>query len=240
MNILNTGLLTLLNGGSSNAAISNAGTLDVAGGSFTVSAAWALAGTVSVEVGATLSLTTGSNNSGSLNILGTLTAGGTFTNSGSVNLSGAFTVTAGGSYTQTTGGSTTLNGGSLTAAALNLQGGILAGAGTITGDVTNAAEIDVGGVGSAGLLAIMGNYTQTAAGVLNLEVGGYGAGVGFDQLTVSGTATLGGTMNVSLLNGFVPMSGDAFALLTFASATGTSRAAPSTRRSWRRATTRWT
>ncbi len=28
-------------------------------------------------------------------------------------------------------------------------------------------------------------------------------------------------MNVSLLNGFVPMSGDAFALLTFASATGT-------------------
>ncbi len=161
------------------------------------------------------------NNAGSLDIMGTVTVAGAFANSGSLILSGTLTLTAGGSYTQTAGGSSILSGGTLTAATVNLQGGIVTGSGTITGNVTNAAEIDVGGAGAIGQLAIAGDYTQTAAGILNLEVGGYDAGSGFDQLTISGQATLDGTLNVSLLNGFVPMSGDAFSLLTFASATGT-------------------
>ena len=177
---------------------------------------------LTLQNGAALTTPGDFRNAGSLTIdAGSgLMVAGAFTNSGSVNLSGTLMLTANGGYTQTAG-SIILNGGVLTAATVDLQGGILAGSGTITGDVTNAAEIDVGGVGAIGQLAVVGNYTQTAPGILNLEIGGYGAGTGFDQLTISGQAALDGTLNVSLLDGFVPASGDAFALLTFASATGT-------------------
>ncbi|MEO8352621.1 MAG: hypothetical protein ABI680_12865, partial [Chthoniobacteraceae bacterium] len=43
----------------------------------------------------------------------------------------------------------------------------------------------------------------------------------FDQLTINGTATLDGTLDVSLLGGFAPLSGRQFPILTFDSATGT-------------------
>jgi hypothetical protein len=80
--------------------------------------------------------------------------------------------------------------------------------------------IEVGGSGAAGLLSISGNYTQTAAGVLDLGVGGANAGTDFDQLAVGGTATLGGTLNVSLINGFEPVPGDTFQVLTFGARSG--------------------
>ena len=83
------------------------------------------------------------------------------------------------------------------------------------GDLMNAAEVDSGGIGAAGTLTVTGNYTQTAAGVLNIEIGGYNAGTDFDQLNVQGNVSLGGTLNVTLLNGFVPNDGDAFQVLTY-------------------------
>ena len=46
-------------------------------------------------------------------------------------------------------------------------------------------------------------------------------GSGYDQLTVSGTATLGGTLNVSLLNGFTPELPDNYTVLTASSVSGT-------------------
>ena len=43
-----------------------------------------------------------------------------------------------------------------------------------------------------------------------------GSGVtGFDQLNITGAATLAGTLNVSLLGGFTPEVGDAFDIITF-------------------------
>ena len=47
-----------------------------------------------------------------------------------------------------------------------------------------------------------------------------GAGVGYDQLAVTGTASLGGTINISTINGYVPTVGTSFQVLTFASKTG--------------------
>jgi hypothetical protein len=40
------------------------------------------------------------------------------------------------------------------------------------------------------------------------------------QLVITGSASLGGTLNVSLLNGFVPTTGSTFPVLTFASRSG--------------------
>jgi hypothetical protein len=71
------------------------------------------------------------------------------------------------------------------------------------------------------------NITGTFAnpGSLNIEIGGTGgAGVnpnGHDQLLVSGAATMGGTLNVTLTNAFTPVSGNSFLILDAASLTGT-------------------
>ena len=67
---------------------------------------------------------------------------------------------------------------------------------------------------------IRGNYTQTARGTLNIEIGGTMPGTGYDQLVVTGQVTLDGTLNVSLLGGFAPNIDDAFRVLLFGSGSG--------------------
>lgn len=116
------------------------------------------------------------------------------------------------------GGTWTFNGGNLTGA-INLQGGTLSGAGTISGNVINAATINVGG--TPGTLTISGTYTQTGSGVLNVQIGGTTAGSQYDRLAISGAASLAGTLNLSLINSFIPAVGNAFDVLTFGSRTGT-------------------
>ena len=73
-----------------------------------------------------------------------------------------------------------------------MNGGALTGSGTINANVTNGGQVIPGGTGAAGMLTINGNYTQTATGSLNIELGGTAAGSS-DQLAVSGTASLGGS-----------------------------------------------
>jgi hypothetical protein len=144
--------------------------------------------------------------------------GGDFLNAGSVTVFGTFLVS--GSYTQQ-GGMTLLNGASLSAGALvDIQGGILAGLGTVNADLRNAAEVDVGKPGIPGTLVVNGNYTQTADATLRVQIGGPNAGADFDQLMVTGQTTLDGTLAVELINGFVPQPGDRFAVLTFGTSSG--------------------
>jgi hypothetical protein len=46
-----------------------------------------------------------------------------------------------------------------------------------------------------------------------MEIGGTAPGTEYDQLQVSGTATLGGTLNITLIDGFRPAVGDVFQLI---------------------------
>jgi hypothetical protein len=145
---------------------------------------------------------------------------GDFSNAGALTVGVGSTFAPAGTYLQS-GGVTILDGGTLGAGVLvDLEGGILSGSGTIDARVQNAAEIDVGTAGAAGSINITGDYTQTPDGVLALKIGGYNAGSDFDQLNVAGTATLDGTLNVSLLNGFFPMDGDGFQVLTYGAVSG--------------------
>jgi hypothetical protein len=68
---------------------------------------------------------------------------------------------------------------------------------------------------------VTGDFTQTAAGVLYVQIGGLNAGVDYDQLAVAGRATLDGTLAVALVNGFVPSPGNTFTVMTFGSSAGT-------------------
>ncbi|MBV9467806.1 MAG: hypothetical protein JO316_07350 [Abitibacteriaceae bacterium] len=56
---------------------------------------------------------------------------------------------------------------------------------------------------------------QTSRGTLNVKLGGISAGTQFDQLEISGgSATLGGTLNVSLINGFHPAATTRFKIIS--------------------------
>lgn len=111
------------------------------------------------------------------------------------------------------GGVTNLGGGTLVAPNLNMQGGLLAGNGSITGNLFNGGVVAPGF--SAGGISVSGDYTQGATGTLQMQIGGTKPGTDFAQLSVGDTAQLDGTLAVSLINGFVPAAGDSFALLPY-------------------------
>lgn len=56
--------------------------------------------------------------------------------------------------------------------------------------------------------------------MLNLEIGGKTVVTEYDQLVVTGTATLNGTLNVTLINGFRPAVGDVFQIISSGAFTG--------------------
>jgi len=119
-----------------------------------------------------------------------------------------------------TGGMINLNGGNLTFTnEAVFGGGSVVGTGTISGNVRNNGATFAPGF-SPGKITVSGNYTQGANGILTLEIGGAAPGTQYDQLQVSGTAALAGTLNVSAINGFQPAQGDTFQLLAGGSFTG--------------------
>ncbi|AOF82424.1 hypothetical protein BSY238_2488 [Methyloversatilis sp. RAC08] len=84
--------------------------------------------------------------------------------------------------------------------------GLIAGHGVlITGGtgLLNQGTVSPGGAGSIGTLNITGRYAQDATGTLQIERGNAGA----DALIVSSTATLGGTLVVSELPGYIATGG---------------------------------
>ena len=66
------------------------------------------------------------------------------------------------------------------------------------------------------MVAVQGDFTQGADGTLVLEDGGAAPGQ-FDQLQVSGKATLGGTLDLNLINGYTPDKADTFSPLAYSS-----------------------
>ena len=192
------------------------------GGSVGVLGAVVNQGTISAEVSAREIAVTGSSvtNEGTIQALNggrILFAIGQFTNTGDVTVGAGSNVRVlSGTYLQTAG-ETSLAGGTLQAATVSIQGGALSGFGTVSGSLINAALVDLGA--PTGTLQVTGTYQQTAAGALNVGLGGTAAGQ-FDRLQITGAATLAGTLNVSLVGGFLPAVGNTFEILTFASRTG--------------------
>ena len=106
-------------------------------------------------------------------------------------------------YTQTAS-TLNLNGKTLIANTLNIQSGNLIGSGTITANIINGGILTPGT--PLGVLTIKGNYTQTATGILNIELGGLTPGDEYDRLSIDGNATLDGTLKIDLANDFTPAS----------------------------------
>ena len=63
------------------------------------------------------------------------------------------------------------------------------------------------------------SYTQLNTGTINIELGGTEANT-FDTLNITGAANLDGTLNISLIDGFVPSVGDTFEVINYDSLNG--------------------
>ena len=75
--------------------------------------------------------------------------------------------------------------------------------------------------GTTGTTTVYGTYTQGAAASMAIQIAGVSPGTGNDQVNITGTATLAGTLKLSTVNGFVPAVGQNFLIATYASHTGT-------------------
>ncbi len=138
-------------------------------------------------------------------------------NAGSIEIHDTSRLDANGGFAQSDG-TTKLDGGTLhVPSTLALNGGTLVGNGTIDGNLSNAAEIAPGA--SPGHIDVSGNYTQTITGRLRMEVGGTIPGTGHDLLTVGSTASLGGSLEITVPDGFVPPPEIDLDLITAASIT---------------------
>lgn len=78
--------------------------------------------------------------------------------------------------------------------------------------------------GQAGSVLVEGDFEQDAGAVLSFDIGGTTAGVGYGQIIVQGHAILGGTIEINLINGFVPSADpidpDTFEIITYYSYEG--------------------
>ena len=121
-------------------------------------------------------------------------------------------------------GSTTLGPGNIQSAfAMDIEGGIVDGSGTITGDLDNYGEVKPGTATTVGTINITGNYEMGASpgsGAVTIKIAGPSAGQ-FDQLNVTGAATLDATFNGGFINGYTPATGTTtWPVITYASETG--------------------
>jgi hypothetical protein len=207
------------------------------GGTYAASGTIRLPGNISVNAATILLDGAGAQlvNSSNTNALGgfasnsgvfTIKNGKNLTTVGQLSNTGTVTVGTGSSlsvgngsaaYTQSAGA--TAIDGVLTAGSIILNGGTLSGNGVINAPVTSSLALAPGA--SPGRLTINGDYVQTAAGSLLIEIGGYVQGSEYDHLDVNGNAALAGTLKVDLWNGFAPIAGSYFDILTAGSIGGT-------------------
>ena len=87
----------------------------------------------------------------------------------------------------------------------------LIGSGTLAANLVNEGTVSPGN--SAGIITVQGDYSNLNSGLLQIELGGTTAGTEHDQLVVTGTATMNGTLTVTLLPGFLPELGETFFII---------------------------
>lgn len=103
-------------------------------------------------------------------------------------------------------------------------GGVFSNTGTmngntiITGTLPNSGNIAPGN--SPGIITINGDYTAASSASHTMEIAGT-TPAQYDRINISGNAFLNGTLNVSLINGFVPSGVHDIIIISASSITGT-------------------
>lgn len=103
----------------------------------------------------------------------------------------------------------------------NKENGILKGKGRITfaNAIVNSGIVSPGD--SVGVLNLELDYPSEPTSSVNIDIGGVVADTQYDRLAIDGNATLKGTLNIQLLDGYIPDEGEVFEVMTFTSRTDT-------------------
>lgn len=144
---------------------------------------------------------------------------GDFSNAGKLTLATGTKFTTGGAYTQT-GGTTTVDGTLTAPAGTTISGGKVFGKGTIASTVVSSGAFTAGDSPTKTGKLSPSTYTQNANGSLNIAIGGLTAGTQYGQLAVANGASLNGTLNLTLINNFLPAIGNTFTILTTSARSG--------------------
>jgi hypothetical protein len=187
--------------------------------------------TSTASTSATLSADGTSTSSGVINVLpgaggGRFMTIADFTNLGTYNVNAAMSWNATSATYLNLGhlnvNSTLTIAGAGTTAFTNHLVGVVGGVGTL--DITGVEQFTNLGIfapgNSAGTLTVTNRWSQSAAGSLQIEIGGTASGES-DLLSILGSASLDGSLVVSLINGFQPGPADSFIVLDGFSLTGT-------------------
>ena len=138
-------------------------------------------------------------------------------NAAAVVLDGAdSTFNALGNLSANSGTITLLNGAGLATAMLSTDT-VTDPHGLIASPLLNSGTIEIG---AGSVFTVTDDYTQTASGSLLIHIGGQPGGGQFGMLAVTGTAFLGGTLGISLDNNFIPVTGDAYSIITYGGHSG--------------------
>ena len=147
-------------------------------------------------------------NYGAVNFNADFTAANGLANYAAIGIDAGRTVTLNGQGLDNQGSlmvnGTLIGGGTL----LNDTTGFLGGTGTLQGVFTNQGTVNPGN--AVGTLNVEGSYTQTASGILQVEIA---SATSYDQLRVTGgpgTVSLNGALIPMLLNGYRPHAGQIF------------------------------
>ncbi|OJW75877.1 autotransporter domain-containing protein [Thiobacillus sp. 65-1402] len=229
----NSGSLYVGDSGSGMLAIGNGGAVSVAGGTGTVTLANYSGSSGTLDIGA-------GGAAGILNAAAVYGGAGTatlnfnhsdsayhFTRDGSasgtaiaihgsmsVNHIGSGATVLAGAHTYS--GDTNINGGtlivngSIAGATFVNSGGTLGGSGTL-GDVTVKSGGTLSPGNSPGILSVNGDLTLNAGSTTVMEIDGPTPGTGYDQINVSGSATLDGTLDLRF--GAMPTGGSRYRLI---------------------------
>ncbi|GAB5561647.1 MAG: hypothetical protein SynsKO_32940 [Synoicihabitans sp.] len=193
----------------------NGGTIQVTGSNLTSSAPMTLGASTNSTVdtnGLNASLSGILSGTGSL----TKSGAGTLTLSGANTYTGATTISAGTLNFANSSGSATGTG-----AVTIANGAFLTGTGSIGGSLIVASGATIAPGNSAGLVTISGDFTLNSGSIINLELGGLTRGTQYDAFDVTGTAMLGGTLNVTIIDDYTPTGESTYNLFDAASVGGT-------------------
>ena len=98
--------------------------------------------------------------------------------------------------------------------------GPVSGAGAFSGAGAAVFAGSLSPGNSPALVTFAGDVTFGPSNVLEIEIGGLSRGTEYDALDVDGTATLDGTLQVILIDGFVPTAGDRFDIVVATTVVG--------------------
>lgn len=145
---------------------------------------------------------------GTMKVSAVLNVSGTFEQDGGTTAVNGGVLSVAGNFVEN-GGTVTLSAGTVDAANVDVAAGaVFSGDGAVNANVNNAGVIQVASPGSIGSLTtdadssagVYGNLTETSTAALDVAIAG---ATSYDTLSVAGATTLGGTLNVQLLDNFL-------------------------------------